>query len=69
MYTINHHGDGRISLWLNSPPGAQEIHVRGEPKHFFVPPYVGPRGWLGVHLNKGLSWKRIAVLVRAVERW
>jgi len=64
MYTINHHGDGRISLWLNSPPGAQEIHVKGEPKHFFVPPYVGPRGWLGVHLNKGLSWKRIAVLVR-----
>jgi predicted DNA-binding protein (MmcQ/YjbR family) len=64
MYTVNHHGDGRISLWLSSPPGAQEIHVRGEPKHFFVPPYVGPRGWLGVSLNKGLSWKRIAVLVR-----
>jgi predicted DNA-binding protein (MmcQ/YjbR family) len=64
MYTINHHGDGRISLWLSSPPGAQEIHVKGEPRHFFVPPYVGPRGWLGVHLNKGLSWKRIAVLVR-----
>ena len=55
MYTINHHGDGRISLWLNSPPGAQEIHVRGEPKHFFVFSYVGPRGWLGVHFNKGLS--------------
>ena len=64
MYTLNHHGDGRVSLWLNSPPGAQDIHVRGEPKHFFVPPYVGPRGWLGVELNKGLSWKRIALLVR-----
>jgi predicted DNA-binding protein (MmcQ/YjbR family) len=64
MYTINHHGDGRISLWLSSPPGAQEIHVKGEPKHFFVPPYVGPKGWLGVHLNKGLSWNRIALLVR-----
>jgi predicted DNA-binding protein (MmcQ/YjbR family) len=64
MYTVNHHGDGRVSLWLNSPPGAQEIHVKGEPKHFFVPPYVGPRGWLGVQLDKGLSWKRIALLVR-----
>ncbi len=64
MYTVNHHGDGRVSLWLSSPPGAQEVHVAGEPKHFFVPPYVGPRGWLGVHLDKGLSWKRIAVLVR-----
>ena len=64
MYTVNHHGDGRVSLWLNSPPGAQDVHVSGEPKHFFVPPYVGPRGWLGVQIDKGLSWKRIAVLVR-----
>jgi len=64
MYTVNHHGDGRVSLWLNSPPGAQDVHIAGEPKRFFVPPYVGPRGWLGVHLDKGLSWKRIAVLVR-----
>ena len=63
-YLVNHHGDGRVALWLNSPPGAQEMHVRGEPKHFFVPPYVGPRGWLGVILDKGLSWKRIAVLAR-----
>ena len=29
-----------------------------------MPPYVGPRGWLGVHLNKGLSWQRVAALVR-----
>jgi hypothetical protein len=63
-YCVNHHGDGRIALWLNSPPGAQQVHTAGEPKHFFVPPYVGPRGWLGVHLDKGLAWKRIAVLVR-----
>lgn len=63
-FVVNHHGDGRVSLWLNSPPGAQEVHVKGEPRQFFVPPYVGPRGWLGVHVNKGLSWKRIAVLVR-----
>jgi hypothetical protein len=63
-YTVNHHGDGRVALWLNSPAGAQEVHTKGEPKHFFVPPYVGPSGWLGVNLDKGLSWKRIAVLVR-----
>ncbi len=63
-YVINHHGDGRIALWLNAPAGAQELHTRAQPKYFFVPPYVGPRGWLGMMLNKGLSWKRVAVLVR-----
>jgi predicted DNA-binding protein (MmcQ/YjbR family) len=63
-YVVNHHGDGRIALWLNSPAGAQELYTGEEPRHFFVPPYVGPRGWLGVQLDKGISWKRIAKLVR-----
>jgi predicted DNA-binding protein (MmcQ/YjbR family) len=61
---VNHHGDGRIALWLNAPTGAQALYTKEEPKHFFVPPYVGPRGWLGVHLDRGISWKRVARLVR-----
>ncbi|MBB6095337.1 putative DNA-binding protein (MmcQ/YjbR family) [Povalibacter uvarum] len=63
-YCVNHHGDGRIALWLSSPAGAQALYTKEEPKHFFVPPYVGPRGWLGVNLDKGISWKRVAKLVR-----
>ena len=31
---------------------------------YFVPPYVGPRGWLGVELNRGLDWNEIAARVR-----
>src|SRR6185295_7652846 len=42
-YVVNHHGDGRVALWLNAPAGAQELYTKEEPKHFFVPPYVGPR--------------------------
>lgn len=63
-YVINHHGDGHIALWLNAPQGAQQLYVKQEPKHFYVPPYVGPRGWLGVDLDKGISWKTVAKLVR-----
>jgi predicted DNA-binding protein (MmcQ/YjbR family) len=63
-YVVNHHGDGRVALWLNAPAGSQEHHVRTDSRHFFVPPYVGPRGWLGVLLDQGLAWKRIATLVR-----
>jgi predicted DNA-binding protein (MmcQ/YjbR family) len=63
-YAVNHHGDGRVALWLNALPGSQELHVRAEPAHFFVPPYVGPRGWLGVVLDRGIAWKRVAALVR-----
>jgi len=63
-YVVNHHGDGRIALWLNAPSGAQQLYVQAEPKHYFVPPYVGPSGWLGVNLDKGISWKRVAQHVR-----
>jgi predicted DNA-binding protein (MmcQ/YjbR family) len=64
MYLVNHHGDGRVALWLSAPAGAQSLYTREEPKHFFVPPYVGHRGWLGVQLDKGISWQRVAKLVR-----
>lgn len=64
-YAVNHHGDGRIALWLNTPEGMQDEYVHSEPKYFFVPPYVGPSGWLGVRLDVGLAWKRVAPIVRA----
>jgi predicted DNA-binding protein (MmcQ/YjbR family) len=63
-YVVNHHGDGRVALWLNAMPGSQELLTRAEPEHFFVPPYVGPRGWLGVILDRGIDWNRIPALVR-----
>lgn len=69
MFALNHHGDGRIALWLNTPADMQDEYVRAEPKHFFVPQYVGPAGWLGVRLDTGLAWSRVAPIVRvAYER-
>lgn len=63
-YVVNHHGDGRVALWLPALPGAQEALVRAAPKHFFVPPYVGARGWIGVLLDSGGGWTRVIELVR-----
>ena len=66
-FTVNHHGDGHVALWLRSPEGAQQHFVGLDPKTYFVPQYVGPRGWLGVELNRGVSWKEVAARVR--EAW
>lgn len=63
-HVINHHGDGHLALWLNAPAGAQEHLTSTEPEYFYVPPYVGPRGWLGVDLDRGLDWTRVAKLIR-----
>lgn len=64
ILALNHHGDGRIALWLNTPPALQSERVDESPRHFFVPQYVGPSGWLGVRLETGLAWKRVCELVR-----
>ncbi len=63
-YAINHHGDGRVALWLAAAPGAQLLHTETEPEHYFVPQYVGGKGWLGVQLNTGLAWDSIAARVK-----
>jgi hypothetical protein len=60
MFWDDHHGDGRLALWCAAPPGMQEALVAGEPSHYFRPPYVGHRGWVGVCLNRGLDWNEIA---------
>jgi predicted DNA-binding protein (MmcQ/YjbR family) len=63
-YTINHHGDGRVALNMVAPPGAQAAFVKMRPDVYFVPAYVGPRGWLGVELDKGLAWSEVCEHVR-----
>lgn len=60
----NHHGSGHVAAWCNAPPGAQESLVAADPKHFFRPPYVGTKGWLGVRLDSGLAWEVVADLVK-----
>ena len=52
MYHDNHHGDGRIALWVNAPEGAQGMLVEAAPERIFVPPYMGPSGWIGLHLDR-----------------
>ena len=59
----HHHGDGRIALWLCAPDGMQQMLVEAEPDHYFVPPYVGVRGWIGVWLDRAPRWSQIAALI------
>jgi hypothetical protein len=60
MVLTNHHGDGRFAVWCAAPAGVQAMLVDADPERFFVPPYVGHRGWLGVRLDRGLDWDELA---------
>lgn len=61
----DHHGDGRFAIWCAAPSGAQERLVRADPERFFVPPYVGYRGWVGLRLDRGPDWDQIAGVAAA----
>lgn len=68
MFVDNHHGDGRLAIWCNAPPGAQDALVAADPARFFVPAYVGPQGWLGVRLDTGLKWGVVTTRIEAAYR-
>src|SRR6187549_2944709 len=59
----NHHGDGRPGVWIKSAHVTQDMLVRAEPGRYFVPPYVGPKGWVGAFLDKRPDWDVIADLL------
>jgi predicted DNA-binding protein (MmcQ/YjbR family) len=68
VWALNHHGDGHVALWLNTPAVEQSRLIAEAPKHIFKPSYVGPAGWIGVELNRGFSWKRVTDLVHMAYR-
>jgi hypothetical protein len=63
MVLANHHGDGRFAIWCAAPEGMQKMLVDADGDRFFVPPYVGHRGWLGLRLDRGIHWDELAGIV------
>ena len=63
MFLNNHHGDGKVALWCAAPPGVQQDLVAADPKHFYVPPYVGVGGWVGMRLDTKLGKGAIAAII------
>jgi len=62
VWALNHHGDGHVGLWLNTP-ALEQSRLLASSRHLFRPAYVGPSGWIGIELNRGISWARVGELV------
>ena len=57
-----------LAVWCKAPPGSQAILVGADSQRFFVPPYVGPKGWIGIRLDARSDWKEVAALVERSYR-
>jgi hypothetical protein len=59
----NHHGDGRVAIWVKGTFELQGDLVDTDPDSFFVPPYVGPSGWFGIRLDVDVDWGTVEDLL------
>lgn len=68
-FQSNHHGDGIVSVVLKTELGEHEDLARTDPEKFFIPAYVGPRGWVGLRLDRGpIDWAEVAEMTKASYR-
>jgi hypothetical protein len=63
IFCMHRTDTGEPALWCKAPPGSQAILVGADPRRFFVPPYVGPKGWVGMRLDGKVDWREVALLV------
>lgn len=60
--------DERPAVWCKAQEGSQELLVSADPQRFFVPPYLGHKGWIGMWLDNRADWTEVAELVRRSYR-
>ena len=63
IFAMQHPMNDRPSMWCKAPQGAQEMLVGSDPERFFIPPYVGQHGWVGLWLDTEIDWGHMAELV------
>ena len=63
-HTVDHHGDGRVSLSVKAVRGENRALAEAEPDRYFMPPYVAQHGYVGIYLDTDdVDWDEVAEFV------
>jgi phosphoribosylglycinamide formyltransferase-1 len=63
-YVDDEHGDGRVAVLCKVAQGENADLVASDPHRFYLPKYVGKRGWVGLRLDRqDVDWGEVAELV------
>ncbi|MGP0092210.1 MAG: MmcQ/YjbR family DNA-binding protein [Xanthobacteraceae bacterium] len=68
IFAMDRGWNGAATVWCKAPEGSQSVLVGADPSRFFVPPYFGPKGWIGVRLDADPDWQEVDALVRRSYR-
>jgi hypothetical protein len=69
-YFLNdHHGDGIVAVTTKALPGDNVALAAAQPARFYLPAYIGPRGWVALRLDVGeIDWDEVAELIAVSYR-
>jgi hypothetical protein len=60
----DHHGDGIVGVNCKVLPGDNTALIAADPARFYMPAYIGSRGWVGLRLDVGeVDWEEVEELV------
>ncbi|HYL95958.1 MAG TPA: MmcQ/YjbR family DNA-binding protein [Terriglobales bacterium] len=60
----NHHGDGIVAVTCKVLPGDNKALVEAQPRRFYLPAYIGARGWVALRLDVGkIDWEEVRELL------
>ena len=68
IFALERPWNGRLALWCKVPAGSREFMLEAEPARFFIPPYFGAKGWIGVGLDDTDDWREVEAFVRRSYR-
>ncbi len=69
-YFLNdHHGDGIVAVACKVLSGDNKSLAAAQPERFYMPAYIGPRGWVALRLDVGeVDWDEVSELVTCSYR-
>jgi predicted DNA-binding protein (MmcQ/YjbR family) len=63
-YLDNHHGDGIVAITGKVLPGDNKALAEAQPRRFYLPAYIGSRGWVALRLDVGkIDWDEVRELI------
>jgi predicted DNA-binding protein (MmcQ/YjbR family) len=69
IFAMTDEHESAFSVWCKTLPDIQRILIAGDPAHFFWPPYVGPKGWVGIKLTGDVDWEQVEDLIDESYRY
>jgi hypothetical protein len=64
-YLNDHHGDGIVSVCCKVLSGDNDRLIDGNPRKFYMPAYIGPRGWVALRVDRAtVDWSEVQELLR-----